>query len=147
MPRRVSGRTRLLPATWCASTVGSAHEREVENALEPSATTKGTNTDTVITVRFFGVLRDIRVAAGLPTTTDCAVPADGSSARVLAVDLGLDPALIEGVFINRTVYALDSIVRPGDRVAFVPYGTPGPHRLFLGLYHAGRAGSEGDAPT
>ena len=35
-------------------------------------------------------------------------------------------------------------VSPGDRVAFVPYGTPGPHRVFLGLYTAGK--EESDAP-
>ena len=39
---------------------------------------------------------------------------------------------------NRTVYGIGHHVDPGDRVAFVPYGTPGPHRVYLGLYKAGK---------
>ena len=32
------------------------------------------------------------------------------------------------MFCNHRTYPIDHIIMPGDRVAFVPYGTPGPHR-------------------
>jgi len=40
------------------------------------------------------------------------------------------------------VHGIGVHVSPGDRVAFVPYGTPGPHRVFLGLYAAGEEESD-----
>lgn len=108
-----------------------------------------TSPDTV-TVRMFGLLHSARRAHGLPTTVEMDVPVTGTTARRIALDLGLDPAVIEGVFVNRTVYDLDQRVVPGDRIAFVPHGTPGPHRFYLGLYRAGRAGgscAEGESPS
>ena len=89
-------------------------------------------------VRIFGLLRGYCAERGIPTTTTFDVPAEGMSAESLALALGLPLDQIEGVFVNHTVYALDKIVMPGDRVAIVPYGTPGPHRLYLGLYAAGK---------
>jgi hypothetical protein len=91
-----------------------------------------------VTVRMFGTLRVAREAAGEPTTLDVSIPDEGISARELAETLGLAPASIEGAFVNHTLCPLDCDVAPGDRVGFVPYGTPGPHRLYLGLYEAGR---------
>ena len=91
-----------------------------------------------VTVRMFGLLHSARSAAGLPSTVDVEIPDSGSTGFELARELELDVNLIEGVFVNRTVYGLDHPVLPGDRVAFVPYGTPGPHRFCLGLYQAGR---------
>ncbi|OPX36823.1 MAG: hypothetical protein B1H13_13835 [Desulfobacteraceae bacterium 4484_190.3] len=29
-------------------------------------------------------------------------------------------------------------VHPGDRIAFLPYGTPGPYRAFLGIWREGK---------
>jgi hypothetical protein len=91
-----------------------------------------------VTVRMFGLLHLYRTERGLPTTCDVDVPAQGTTGRDLALQLGLPVDRIEGVFVNRTVYGIDHPIAPGDRVAFVPYGTPGPHRVFLGLYQAGR---------
>jgi hypothetical protein len=96
-----------------------------------------------VTVRMFGRLYSARKEAGLPTTLELDVPAHGTSARELALELDLDLEVIEGVFVNRHVYDLGHAVMPGDRVAFVPRGTPGPHRFYLGLYRAGR--DEADA--
>ena len=62
----------------------------------------------------------------------------------IATRLDLPHDLIEGVFCNHTVYGLDHVIRPGDRIAFVPYGTPGPHRFTLGLYDAGRGNRSDD---
>jgi hypothetical protein len=90
-----------------------------------------------VTVRLFGVLHAMRRAAGLRTTLAVDVPAEGIPARALAQELDLPVDRIEGVFCNGDVFGLSRILRPGDRVAFVPYGTPGPHRFYLGLYDAG----------
>lgn len=41
---------------------------------------------------------------------------------------------IEIVFVNGTAQSLDYFIQPGDRVAFVPPGCPGPYRVALGFY-------------
>lgn len=91
-----------------------------------------------VTVRIFGSLRPVCEALNLPHVFETTVPDEGMPARDLAVSLGIDVGLIEGVFVNHTVHGLSARVHPGDRIAFVPYDTPGPHRVFLGLYSAGR---------
>lgn len=90
-----------------------------------------------VAVRMFGLLRAARRTAGLPYAATVTVPPEGISAASIADDLELPRELIEGVFCNHTVYGLDHIVMPGDEIAFVPYGTPGPHRIYLGLRDAG----------
>ena len=95
-----------------------------------------------VTVRMFGLLHLFRSEQGLPSTVEVEVPEEGTTGRLLAVELGLPCEKIEGVFVNRTVYGIDHPIMPGDRVAYVPYGTPGPHRVFLGLYNAGLEGRE-----
>ena len=94
--------------------------------------------DGPVTVRMFGLLHLFRSEQGLPSTVEVDIPSEGTTGRDLAVRLGLPCDKIEGVFVNRTVHGIDHPVMPGDRVAYVPYGTPGPHRVFLGLYEAGR---------
>lgn len=91
-----------------------------------------------VVVRMFGVLHTLRRDRGLPTTVEVDVPIEGTTGRALALELDLPAEKIEGVFVNCTVHPLDHPVMQGDRVAFVPYGTPGPHRVYLGLYQAGR---------
>lgn len=95
-----------------------------------------------VTVRMFGLLHMYRSELGLPSTVEADVPPAGTTGRELATSLGLPCEMIEGVFVNRTVYGIDHPIVPGDRVAFVPFGTPGPHRVFLGLYDAGRGGRD-----
>lgn len=95
-------------------------------------------TETTITVRLFGALHTLAKERGLPTLLVVEVPASGMTGTELARSLDLPLELIEGLFCNRTVYPLSRLLQPGDRVAFVPRGTPGPHRVFLGLYAAGR---------
>jgi molybdopterin converting factor small subunit len=90
------------------------------------------------TVRVFGVLREFQRQQGRPAETAEMIPAEGISAAELADRMGLPLDSIEGAFCNHTIFGLTHVVRPGDQVAFVPYGTPGPHRYFLGLYRAGQ---------
>jgi molybdopterin converting factor small subunit len=90
------------------------------------------------TVRVFGMLCKFQRDRGLAAETLEPIPADGVSAAELAERMGLPLDSIEGAFCNHTIYGLTHVVMPGDEVAFVPYGTPGPHRYMLGLYKAGR---------
>lgn len=41
---------------------------------------------------------------------------------------------IEVIFVNGFVQQIDYILNPGDRVAFLPPGCPGPYRIALGFY-------------
>ena len=48
--------------------------------------------------------------------------------------LHIDPQGVEVIFVNRKAFAADkATIRPGDRVALVPPGVPGPHRFLLGF--------------
>jgi len=89
------------------------------------------------TVRVFGILREYQRKRGVVAETLEEIPAEGISAGELAEQMGLPVDSIEGAFCNHTIYGLAHVIRQGDEVAFVPYGTPGPHRYFLGLYRAG----------
>lgn len=40
---------------------------------------------------------------------------------------------VEVVFINGRAKSSDAMIGDGDRVAFVPHGTPGPYRVLLGF--------------
>ena len=99
-----------------------------------------TNANT--TVRMFGALHTIRRERGLAPTTSVVIPPEGRTARDLAHELDLPLEKIEGVFVNHVVYDLDHLILPGDKVAFVPTGVPGPHRFLLGIYDAGRQSAE-----
>ncbi len=52
----------------------------------------------------------------------------------LAKRLEIPPHEIEVIFVNGFVQALDYSIQPGDRVAFLPPGCPGPYRIALGFY-------------
>ena len=71
---------------------------------------------------------------GLPVTTLVDIPDEGCSARSIAEELGLPLDRVEGVFLNHRGAGLDALVRPGDRVAFVPRGTPASHPAFFGPF-------------
>lgn len=90
------------------------------------------------TVRMFGVLHTIMKDRGLESTVAMDIPADGCTASDLAKQLNLPQDKVEAVFINHLVYGLEHIIQPGDRVAFVPTGIPGPHRFLLGIHNAGQ---------
>jgi molybdopterin converting factor small subunit len=91
-----------------------------------------------VNVRMFGILSNLRDERGLPHNEIVELPDAGVTGRELADMLDIPHSMVEGIFVNHVVHGLDQVVRPGDRVAFAPYGTPGPHRFFLGLFAAGR---------
>jgi hypothetical protein len=96
------------------------------------------STQTTTTVRMFGALHTLRRERGLEPTTEVNIPPGGCAACDLARALDLPLRKIEAVFVNHVVYGLDHIIQAGDRVAFVPTGIPGPHRVLLGIFGAGR---------
>ena len=87
-----------------------------------------------VTVRAIAFLDTFCRERGLPSTLSIDVPEAGISAFDLAESIGLPVQRIEGVFHNYSVSGLDALIRPGDRVAFVPYGTPGSHPAFFGPF-------------
>jgi molybdopterin converting factor small subunit len=95
----------------------------------------------VVTVRLFGFLRALRKERGLPVCFERVVPREGKSGFEIAAELELPEEKIEAVFRNGQVQGLDQKVFPGDRVAFVPPGTPGPYRVLLGMV-GGQKGPE-----
>jgi hypothetical protein len=80
----------------------------------------------------FAFLHTYRSERGLPTTVPVELPADGVRAVDLADTLKLPVDRIEGVFINGALFGLGARVAPGDRVAFIPYGTPATHPACFG---------------
>lgn len=57
-----------------------------------------------------------------------------TSGNALLAQLDIPREKVEVIFVNRKAVAADSaVVRPGDRVALVPPGVPGPHRFLLGF--------------
>jgi hypothetical protein len=52
----------------------------------------------------------------------------------LMAQLDIPMEHVEVIFINRLAIAADdAVIHPGDRVALVPPGVPGPHRYLLGF--------------
>jgi molybdopterin converting factor small subunit len=56
-----------------------------------------------------------------------------TTADDLARKLDIPMEKVEIIFINGFAQKLDHPIKPGDRIAFVPPGTPGPYRLILGF--------------
>lgn len=49
--------------------------------------------------------------------------------------LEVERAAVESLFVNHKAIGLRAaVIRPGDRVALVPPGVPGPHRFSLGIW-------------
>lgn len=88
----------------------------------------------VVHVRLLAALHSYQQERGRPTSLDIAVPETGITVRSLADILELPVERVEGVFLNNRVAGIDALVRPGDRVAFVPPGTPASHPSFFGEF-------------
>lgn len=67
----------------------------------------------------------------VPLVLELQEPISGAE---LAEKLEIPSSEIEIIFINGHAQSLSELIRPGDRVAFVPPGCPGPYRLHLGFY-------------
>lgn len=67
----------------------------------------------------------------IPLIMDLEEPITGIA---LAEKLEIPWDEIEVIFVNGFVQELDYVIHPGDRVAFLPPGCPGPYRIALGFY-------------
>jgi hypothetical protein len=62
------------------------------------------------------------------------LPAGQLSGRELLTMLEIAEDQVEVLFINgKAAMPADAVISPGDRVALVPPGTPGPYRVYLGF--------------
>ncbi|MBW2569010.1 MAG: MoaD/ThiS family protein [Deltaproteobacteria bacterium] len=86
-----------------------------------------------VSIRVFGFLRHYMDEQGLLYAFNKDIDAKGETAYDIAVELHIPPEEIEGVFVNGSVKNIYDFVFASDRVAFLPYGTPGPYRVFLGM--------------
>lgn len=86
----------------------------------------------IVEVRGFGDLRNIFEEKGWPFPLLVTLE-DTTTTGALAKKLDIPVHDIEVAFVNGLAQGLDYTVKPGDRVAFVPPGTPGPYRVFLGF--------------
>lgn len=86
-----------------------------------------------VDIGVFGLLRRHMDAQGLSYNVQKEIARKGEAAYDIARALQLPPEEIEAVFLNGRVINIYDRVFPGDRVAFFPYGTPGPYRVFLGM--------------
>lgn len=89
--------------------------------------------DNTIEVRAFNFLKDYFDQRGwsfpyyFHLDTEC-------SGVELAQKLDLPREKIEAIFINGLAHSPEEgRIKPGDRVAFLPPGTPGPYRVLLGI--------------
>jgi molybdopterin converting factor small subunit len=85
-----------------------------------------------VEVRGFGDLRQIFEERDWPFPLLVSLE-DTTTTRELAKKLDIPVDNIEVTFVNGLAQGLDYPVKPGDRIAFVPPGTPGPYRVFLGF--------------
>jgi hypothetical protein len=97
---------------------------------------------TPVSVRLLGMLHTARRERGLPTHVEIDVPPEGKTALEIARYLELPISMIEAVFCNHVAHDLTHVIRPGDSIAFVSQGVPGPHRFTLGIHEAGRKSRE-----
>lgn len=67
----------------------------------------------------------------MPVIINLAGPTEGTE---LAHKMGVSCDEVEVIFVNGFVQALDYVIHPGDRVAFLPPGCPGPYRIAMGFY-------------
>ena len=98
-----------------------------------------------VAIHIFGFLRRYMDERGLPYVLTEEVPNEGMSAYDLVERLSIPPEKVEAVFKNGQVINIYDFVSPGDRVALLPHGTPGPYRFFLGMDRENRERAKREA--
>lgn len=86
----------------------------------------------VLEIRGFGKLIDVFRGRKwtFPLLLPIAQPLSGSS---LLEELDIARQQVEALLVNGRVQTFDKLIQPGDRVALIPPGTPGPYRILLGF--------------
>jgi molybdopterin converting factor small subunit len=85
-----------------------------------------------ITFNAFSFVRKKLKKQNIPYLNASVELQDDSTPRDLMNLYYLDDNDVEFVFVNSKVLPKDTKLRNGDRIAFVPPGTPGSYRLLLG---------------
>jgi len=80
-----------------------------------------------VTILMFGSLYSFQQARGLSPTLELTLPQEGKRALDIAGDLGLPLPSIGAIYCNHRPAGLQQLIRPGDRIAFIPRSIPGPH--------------------
>jgi len=88
--------------------------------------------DKCVEVRAFSFIKEIFDQRGWPFPMQVELEKE-CTALELAERLEIPTEKIEAVFVNGIVKKMNEKIKPGDRVAFVPPGTPGPYRVILGI--------------
>lgn len=91
------------------------------------------NNNGPIEIRVFGALRKHLERQGLPYLIKKKIPPNTLTPLDIAGELNIPPNEIEAVFVNGKVSDRNTALSPGDRIGLLPYGTPGPYRVFLGI--------------
>lgn len=94
---------------------------------------KGTDKNNPVNIGVFGPLRSYMDKQDLPFRLEIEISSSGQTGYNIATELCIPADKIEAVFRNGRVINIYDRIFPGDRVAFFPYGTPGPYRVFLGM--------------
>jgi len=92
-----------------------------------------TTKQSTIQIRIFGSLRKYMDEQGVPYSLEKEIDPEGRVAYDIVQEIGIPTQEVEAIFCNGRVSNIYDPVFPGDRVALLPYGTPGPYRLFLGM--------------
>lgn len=86
-----------------------------------------------IEIRCFGRLSKFATEKGWPYPLVFELNQE-CSALELAAKVGIPIDQVEAVFIDGIAKPIDQgIIKPGNRIGFIPYGIPGPYRVLLGI--------------
>jgi hypothetical protein len=90
------------------------------------------NEPRVIELRAFMGLMKVFAERKWKTPHYFALTHETTGPELLAL-LDIQQDQVEGIFVNRILWPMvKAVIRPGDRVALVPPGVPGPYRVLLG---------------
>lgn len=84
-------------------------------------------------VYMFGIFHTLRRERGLSPAVDMPLAQAGRPALELARELNLPLEMVGAVYCNHAPTSLARVIRPGDRIAFIPLGVPGPHKCLQGF--------------
>ena len=97
-----------------------------------------------IEVRFFMFLAEFAKKRNWPSPLFVEIDS-GMTGDALLAELEVSQKQVEALMVNGKVVGTSAArLQPGDRVALLPPGTPGPYRVLLGIKSA-QAGSEAHA--
>jgi molybdopterin converting factor small subunit len=85
-----------------------------------------------ITFNAFNFVREKLKKQNIPFLNAKLQLPDNFTPQMLLNKYNLNDKDVEFVFINGKVHPKDTFLKSGDRLAFVPPGTPGSYRLLLG---------------